>query len=157
MPLINVVSQQLSDTAYFWLLTFIDPNSNISLRAVNNLQDVQSRGEVYTAFPFGLVLPTDDGAKIQNVTISFPNVGRELMRMVREYAPEYPPRIKIELVLSDSPDVVEKTIDFLTVANATYDNLTISFTLAPNGIFARKTCLATYNQAEFPAMFWAIV
>ena len=156
MPIATVVNNINIEEAFLWLLTFTDYDDNVDLRAVNNLEDVTSRGNVFTAFPFAIALPPDDGQKPQNLKLSFPNVGQELMQLIREYEPNLAPKVKLELVLSTTPDVVEKLVDFMTLANVTYTATDISFDLSSSSIFARKTCTATYNQAEFPGMFWAL-
>lgn len=156
MPLNVTVNDQASDIALLWLLTFTDYDDNVELRAVNNLTDVVSRGDTYTAFPFSLVLPADDGPRQQSLKLSFANVGRELMQLVREYAPGRNPKVKLELIESNRPDNVEKRIDFLEVGSVTFDALALTFELLPSSVFARKTCVGTYNQAEFPGLFWAL-
>lgn len=156
MPIQDTVNQQSIDAAFLWLLTFRTHADDLVLRAVNNLENVTSRGRTYHAFPFEIKLPPDDGQKPQNVSISFPNAGRELMRMVREFGPELKPQVTLELVLSNNPDVVEKTIDFLAVGSVQYDALVVEFGLIPTNIFARTTCSARYSQAEFPGLFFAL-
>ena len=152
----NVVNNINIEEAFLWLLTFSDYDNNVDLRAVNNLEDVASRGQTYTAFPFAISLPPDDGQKPQNLKLAFPNVGQELVTLIREFDPSLAPKVKLELVLSSDPETVEKTIDFMSVGNVTYTATDISFELVSSSIFARKTCTAIYNQAEFPGMFWAL-
>ena len=154
MAIDAVVNQNTTDVALLWLLTVSDPASKVVLRAVNNLEDVTSRGEVYTAFPFDLVLPPDTGDRPQNLQLSVANVGRDLINVLR--AQMEPPEVKIELVTSTMPDTVEKTLDFFKVRSAQYDAMAINFTLSPSNIFARSTCTATYNGHEFPAMLWSL-
>lgn len=157
MTLVRVVNTPHVDIALLWLLTFTDPSNNVVLRAAANLEDITSNGHVYTAFPFSIVLPPDDGERISSLKLVFANVGRELMDLVRRYPPGFHPQVRFDLVLSDQPDVIEKTIDFMEVGNVTFDALSITFELNSSSIFARKTCVANYNQAEFPGMFWGIV
>jgi hypothetical protein len=156
MPISPIANLLNSDVAFLWLLTFKSYDGTPALRAVNNLEDVISREHVYTAFPFELTLPPDDGQKPTQLSLTFPNVGRELMALVRRYSPERAPQITMELVLSSDPDVVEKKIDFLRVTSAEYDAMAITFTLNSTNIFGRKTCSAIYNQAEFPGMFFSM-
>ena len=154
MAIDNVVNSPTTDIALLWLLTVTDPASNIVLRAVNNLEDVTSRGDVYTAFPFDLVLPPDTGDRPQNLQLSVANVGQELIKVLRGQLA--PPQVKLELITTSAPNTVQKALDFFTVRNASYDAMAINFTLSPSNIFARKTCTATYNSLEYPAMFWAM-
>lgn len=156
MTLVRVVNTPQVDDALIWLLTFTDPVDALVLRACANLEDITSRGDVYTAFPFEIVLPPDDGQRISTLDLVFPNVGRELMELVREYPPGEHPKVKFELIISDAPDTVEKVIDFMEVDSATYTAMTVTFKLTSSSIFARKTCVANYNQSEFPGMFWGL-
>lgn len=154
MAIDSAVNSQTTDVALLWLLTVTDPASAVVLRAVNNLEDVTSRGQTFTAFPFDLVLPPDTGDRPQNLNLNVSNVGRELIQVLRGQLA--PPQVKLELVTSQQPDTVEKALDFFTVRNATYNAQVITFTLSPSNIFARKTCTATYNSLEYPAMFWTL-
>ena len=156
MPIARVVNTPQVDEALLWLLTFYDYAGGVELRAANNLEDVTSNGLVYTAFPFEIILPPDDGQKVMSFSITFPNVGRELMELVRQYEPSKRPRVRIDLILSDDPDTIEKTIDFMEVDSSTYNDLDVTFERTSSSIFARKTCSATYNQEEFPGLFWGL-
>jgi len=157
MPEIATVVNNINiDEVFLWLITFTDYQNNDELYAVNNLEDITSNGQLFTAFPFQLTLPPDDGQKPQSLTLDFPNVGRELMQLVREYEAGKPPKVKLDLVLASDPNVIEKTIDFMEVGAVEYNVLDIKFTLISSSIFARKTCIGTYNQAEFPGLFWAL-
>ena len=157
MTLARVVNTPQVDVALLWLLTFTDPTDDGTvLRAAANLEDITSNGNVYTAFPFEIILPPDDGETISKLELVFVNVGEELMELVRAYPPGVHPLIRFDLVISDAPDVIEKTIDFMEVSNVTYDAMAIKFDLMSSNIFARKTCVGTYNQSEFPGLFWAL-
>ena len=67
-----------------------------------------------------------------------------------------PPQVKLELISTRDPDVVEKTIDFMALGGAEYDALNITFTLIANTFGARKTLQNKYSQAEFPGLFFAL-
>jgi len=157
MPGIATVVNNINvDEVFLWLITFTDYENNDELYAVNNLEDVLSNGQLFTAFPFQLTLPPDDGQKPQSLSLTFPNVGRELMHLVREYEAGKTPKVKFDLILASAPDAIEKTIDFMEVGAVEYNVLDIKFNLISSSIFARKTCTGTYNQSEFPGLFWAL-
>ena len=154
MPLVDVINDPDSDVALLWLITVTDTASSTVLRGVANLEDVVSRGETYTAFPFSVALPTDDGDRPQNLTLIADNVSHQLIQVLRET--EKPPKVKLELVLSNDLDTVEKLLDFFEVAAVTYNEQTIEFDLSSTFIFARRTVTGSFNQFEFPALFWAM-
>ena len=82
------------------------------------------------------------------------NVGAELMQILRGTLD--PPRVKLELILSNDTDVVEKTIDFMVLRNLEYDIESVSFELTSSSIFARKTCTGIYSQNEFPGLLFSL-
>ena len=155
----NAVNDQAGADVFLWLLTVTDngPSGDV-YRAVNNLTDITYNGETYYAFPFELVLPEDSGMRPSTVQLSVPNVGRELMKMLRETLD--PPSIKLELVVapfnSNVVTDVEKSLDFLRISSAEYDAQNVTFTLSSTNVFARKTCSAIYNAEEFRSLFWAL-
>ena len=142
------------EVAYFFLMTITDPESSTILRVVNNLEDVTSRGEVYTAFPFEITLPPDTGTAPAGVKVTTVNVGAELMQILRGTLD--PPKVKLELILSNDTDIVEKTIDFMVLRNLEYDIERVSFELTSSSIFARKTCTGIYTQNEFPGLLFSL-
>jgi len=154
MPLINQINSMHGEVAYLFLLTITDPESSTVLHVVNNLEPVVSNGIKYEAFPFEIVLPPDNGAAPASVKVKTVNVGAELMEILRGTLD--PPKVKLELVLSDAPDVVEKTIDFMVLRSLEYDINSVSFDLTSSSIFARKTCTGIYSQNEFPGLLFSL-
>lgn len=159
MPMINQINSMHGEVAYLFLLTIVeanppDPNNPLVLHVVNNLEPVESRGIKYEAFPFEIVLPPDNGAAPASVKVKTVNVGAELMEILR--ATLDPPKVKLELVLSNDPDVVEKTIDFMVLRSLEYDINSVSFDLTSSSIFARKTCTGIYSQNEFPGLLFSL-
>lgn len=156
MTYATVINSQMSNDPLLWLLTFENYADTVTLYAANNLEDITSRSNVYKAFPFEMVLPPEDGTKPQSVRLTFPNVGLELMHLIRDQDIDKKPKVKLELVLASAPDKVEKVIDFMEIANVEYDVNAISFELASSSIFARKTLTGKYTQIEFPGLFFSL-
>ena len=154
MPLINQVNEMHGQVAYLFLMTITDPESKTVLHVVNNLEPVISNGIKYEAFPFEIIMPPDTGTAPAGIKVQTVNVGAELMKVLRGTLD--PPRVKLELVLSDAPDVVEKTIDFMVLRNLEYDINSVSFDLTSSSIFARRTCTGIYSQNEFPGLLFSL-
>lgn len=154
MPLINQVNEMHGQVAYLFLMTITDPESKTVLHVVNNLEPVTSNGIKYEAFPFEIIMPPDTGTAPAGIKVQTVNVGAELMKVLRGTLD--PPRVKLELVLSDAPDVVEKTIDFMVLRNLEYDINSVSFDLTSSSIFARRTCTGIYSQNEFPGLLFSL-
>jgi hypothetical protein len=141
----NAVS---SDAAWLVLLTFTLPGEP-PLRVVNNTEQIVSRGDTFEPTAFEITLPTDDGEQLPKVQLEIVNVDGSIMEWVRGF--HVAPNLKLEIVLSTQPDVVERSIDFLKLNNIDYDALTISGTLVvENAMTAGFGSI--YSPFEFPAL-----
>ena len=148
------VSEQHSGDALFWLMTITSDQLPEPLYLVNNNEPVVSQRIPYEPFPFEVILPPDDGGKPQNLVLKTYNLSSEFMDLIRQ--PVEPPKVQIDLVSSKNPDFIEKSIGFLTVGGASYDALEVTFQLTAGGWAGRKSLNNIYNQAEFPALFFAL-
>ena len=148
------VNNQHQEYAFLWLMTIRDAESNTTLRVVNNLEDVTSGGQVYTAFPFEVTLPPDDGGTPQSLKVTTVNASRDLIEIIRGTLE--PPTVRLDLITSNNPNLIHKSIDFMQVGGVEYDALTVGFDLVSSSAFARKTQQYTYTLAEFPGLFYAL-
>ena len=152
MALTPAINQPNTNEAFLFLLTITPADGGAPIRVVNDLEDITSRGEVFTAYPFALSLPPDTGDKQHELTLTIDNVDQAITEEVRRL--EDPPSVKVELVLSGSPDTVEKTVDFLRMDTVEYNALQVSAKLRPENMMARQFPSATYNPVEFRDLFF---
>ena len=152
MALTPEINQSTTDVAFFALLTFTSANGADVIRVVNNLEDVVSRGETYTAYPFEIVLPEDTDGQTPIAKLTIDNVDQSLVKMIREMLD--PPTLKVEIVLSNALDVVERTVDFLRLSKVQYNASQISGDLVPFDLLAAPAIDHTYDPIEFPAVFY---
>jgi hypothetical protein len=147
IPAIQSVS---SDIVLLALLTFTLPGQP-TLRVVNNTEDVTSRGNIFTAYPFTLSLPADDGDSLPSLSIQISNVSQELVEYLR-LLPE-PPVVLLEVVSNVDFNVVEKAVGFLKLSSVNYDALTITLAMQLDNFLARRFPKEDYIPATFPALF----
>ena len=154
MALTPDINRTTSDVAYLALLTISSPPglSLPTMYFVNNNEDITSRGQVYTAFPFEFELPSDNGETQPQIKVKAANSSQELIDGVRSLLE--PPSVKVEVIASSAPDVVEKVVDFLVLTNVEYDALSITFSLQPINILARSFPDTFYNATEFPDLMY---
>lgn len=150
MSLKPTIYQTSTDNALLWLLTIT--TSNEIIRLVNNMEDIVSRGNKYTAYPFNISLPVEDGSKELSLTLTIDNVDQLLVEALRGFLE--PPVMKLELVLSSDFDTVEKKIDFLRLSNVEYDALQIRGSLKPNNVLGNSFPATSYDPAQFPSLFY---
>lgn len=144
--------KQSSNVAWFVLLTIQPADDDPPLRFVNNLEPVQSRGNTFEAFPFAIVLPedTDDGQP--TVKLQIDNVDQQLTEVIRELLE--PPTVLLEIVLSNHPDEVERSISNLILRDVTYDAFTITGTLQTHDVLSAKFPPEQYVPTIYPDLFY---
>jgi Domain of unknown function (DUF1833) len=145
------VNASSTDVAFWFLLT-ITPGGQEPIRFVNNREMVSSRGEIFQPYPFTVVLPTDDDQKVPSVRLVIDNVDRAIVEAIRGQST--PPAVKLEVVTSTYPDIVERTIDFLYLRSVDYDALTITGTLEARGILNQRFPRESYTASLYPGIFY---
>ena len=95
------------------------------LRFVQDLQDLTSNGNVYTAFPFQITLPSESDEGPAKVRLVIDNIDRSIMQTIRSLAPTSPPSVSVDLVVASQPDTIEVSMPNMTLRNVSGDAFTI--------------------------------
>jgi hypothetical protein len=138
-----------SPVAWLALLTFTLPGRD-PLRIVNNTEDVMSRGNTFIASGFEFILPNDDGESMPQVKLTIPNVDRNIIEWIRGFPTA--PTLMLEIVLSNAPNVVERSIDWMRLSNVTYDALQITGTLIVEDVLSAGFPSESYSPVRFPGL-----
>lgn len=133
------------------LLTLDHPAWAAPIRIANNSSDIVSRGNVYTAFPFNLVLPADDGETTREANIVLDNTSLEIIGFFRSVIDEIP--AKIEVIMARLPDEVQMDIPDLVVRNITYNKNRITAILSLDSFLNTELTSEKYTPAKFPGLF----
>lgn len=91
------------------------------LRIVQDLQNITSNGNVYTAFPFEIRLAgdTDDGPA--KISLSVDNIDQSMAAAIKAIPPQTPPTVLVEIIIASQPDTVEISIPNLKLKNVSGD------------------------------------
>lgn len=138
-----------SPVAWITLLTFTMPGLE-PLRVCNNTEDVVSRGNTFIPCGFNIVLPNDDGEALPTVKITIPNADRMIVEWIRGFPTA--PELMLEIVLSNQPDIVERSIDYMRLVDVTYDALQVTGTLMIENLLTAKFPSESYTPVIFPAI-----
>ena len=133
------------------LLTVRYQPTKTVFRAVNNNENITSRGNVYTAYPFQLALPTESGEEIGRASITIDNTDLTLVDMLREATEA--PRIDIEVIAASKPDAVEIAILDLALRNVTWDANTITGELLTDNFLNQTFPGDVYSPLEWQGLF----
>ena len=145
MALAPAIYQSSTNEAFLWLLT------------ISTLKQAPFTGEIirgnnFTAYPFNISLPVEDGSKALSLTLTIDNVDQVLIEAIRGFLE--PPQMKLELVLSSDFNAVEKTIDFLRLGNVEYDAMQMRGQLRPNNVLGNSFPASNYDPSQFPGLFY---
>ena len=140
------------ETGEVWLVLLTISHSTLAtpIRVVNNNEDITSRGNIYQAFPFEIVLPGQDPDSIPKATLRFDNVDRTAIATIRGV--EAPPSVTIEVILASQPDTVEISFPNLALRNVKYDASVIEGELLFENLFSEPITL-TMTPSRFPGLF----
>lgn len=111
-----------------------------------------SRGEEYVFVPFDITLPVQDETESARAQIVIDNVDRRMIQALRENTNQ-PLSITIELVVSDSPDTVEISMDDFRLERVTYDAFTITGDLSMEYFDLEPYPAGRFTPSGFPGIF----
>jgi hypothetical protein len=154
-----------SDDDLIILLTIYDPDNEsevifrladgytkrISETADEVMYGVTSNGNDYTFLPMQISLPSEDEAQAPRCSIVMYDVTRYLTPVIRTITA--PPRIKLELVLSKSPDVVEVSFSDFYINNFNYNADSVTADLAMIDYEREPFPMHSFTPRYFPGMF----
>ena len=134
------------------ILLTLDHPSILPIRVVNNLEDVNSNGESFTAYGFSIILNEDvAGDKLPTLQLAIDNVDRSLMDEIR--ALPSPMTVTAQIVLASDPNTIEITFSNMTLRNVSYNAETITGTLTINENLNLRYPSGRVNATTYKGLF----
>lgn len=149
--LLNELMKQESGEVLLTLLTLNHPSFAEPVRIVNDTSDIVSRGILFKAFPFKVVLAPDDGQSKREINIVLDNVSLELIGFFRSVTDRIP--ANVELIMASLPDEVQMGFDDLAVTNINYNSETISAVLGMDDFLNTEVPSESYTPSLYPGLF----
>lgn len=115
------------------------------------LYGVTSNDFDYTFLPMEISLPSEDEAQAPRCSIVMHDVTRHLTPIIRTITA--PPRIKLELVLTKTPDVVEVSFSDFYINNFNYNADSVTADLAMIDYEREPFPMHSFTPRYFPGMF----
>jgi hypothetical protein len=154
-----------ADSDLIFLLTVYDPiqpnvviarladgfTQRISENENEVIYGVRSNGNDYIFLPMEIGLPSEEESQAPRCSIALHDVTRYLTPIIRTITA--PPSIKMELVLSKTPDVVEVSFDGFYISNFTYNSDTVTATLSMIDLEREPFPMHSFTPRYFPGMF----
>lgn len=133
------------------LLTISHKDMDTPIRVVNNAEDVTSRGDLFTAYPFDLSLPNDEDNQSPRARLVIDNIDRQIVLAVRQLSSS--PTVTIEIIRAADPDMIEARFVDFRFTNITYDSQMIEGDLTLEDFTAEPFPAASFSPSLFPGLF----
>lgn len=154
-----------ADSDLIFLLTIYDPinTDTVMFRIADNFTQrlsetdvdivygVRSNGQDFVFLPIQISLPTEEEAQAPRCTLVLHDVTRLATAWIRTITG--PPKVKMELVLSKSPDIIEASFSGFFITSFNYNTETVSAELAMVDYEREPFPMHTFSPAYFPGMF----
>jgi len=162
---IRAVFSPDADDDLITLLTIYDPaNESVVLARLSDgytkrisesdtevIYGVTSNEQDYTFLPMQISLPSEDEAQAPRCSVVLYDVTRYITPIIRTITG--PPRIKLELILSKTPDVVEVSFSDFYINNFTYNSDSVTADLAMIDYEREPFPMHSFTPRYFPGMF----
>lgn len=162
---IRAIFSPEADSDLLFLLTIYDPvnpstvvarlsdgfTKRISETADEVVYGVTSRSQDFIFLPMEISLPTEEEAQAPRCSIILRDVTRYVIPIVRTIVG--PPSVKMELVLSKTPDTVEASFAGFYISNFSYNADSVTADLSMIDYEREPFPMHSFTPAYFPGMF----
>jgi len=162
---IRAIFSPEADSDLLFLLTIYDPinpstvvarlsdgfTKRISETADEVVYGVTSRSQDFIFLPMEISLPTEEEAQAPRCSIILRDVTRYVIPIIRTIVG--PPSVKMELVLSKTPDTVEASFAGFYISNFSYNADSVTADLSMIDYEREPFPMHSFTPAYFPGMF----
>jgi len=151
--IINAIFSQQTSEVFLVLLTATH-SSFSDVRVVNNTEVVTSNGNLYSPFPFAVILPPDAEDLKFAAKVTIYDAEREVIDNLRLVAGSRERiQIKLEVIAASDPDTVLQSVSGLEVQNVTYNQGALSLDATINNFLTEGFPRDSFSPGNFPGVF----
>lgn len=162
---IRAIFSPEADSDLLFLLTIYDPvdgntivarladgfTQRLSETSDEIIYGVKSRGDDFIFLPMEISLPTEEEAQAPRCSLVLRDVTRYVIPIIRTIVG--PPKVKMELVLSKTPDTVEASFSGFYISSFTYNADSVTADLSMIDYEREPFPMHSFTPAYFPGMF----
>lgn len=126
-------------------------NERISETETEVIYGIKSRGNDYIALPLEITMPSEEEANAPRCSVVMHDVTRYLTPIIRTITG--PVKVKMEMVLTKSPDTVEVMFDDFEIRNFNYNQDQVTGELTMVSLDREPFPMYSYTPAYNPGMF----
>jgi hypothetical protein len=151
---IAAFNAQTTTQAFYALLEITHPSWAGPVRLVNNTEDVVSNALTFTAFPFSVVLPTDDEGSAPRLRVSVANTTRIIVAEMRAVAGSRT-RVTASLSIVSTIDADTAIADFpdFDLVNVSYNADVMTFDLVVDPFMTEAFPALSFAPSLTPGIF----
>ena len=122
------------------------------VRVINDMQDLESNGNLFIACPFKCILPDDYESQLPKAKLAVDNVGRELMYWIETSNGGQGSTVRFMQIMRSRPDLIEWEITMnLYNVNVTMQEVTAD--LGFDNLFSRPAISIQYRPDNSNGIF----
>lgn len=112
---------------------------------------VVSNSQQYIFIPMEITMPSEEESQAPRCSIVIQDVTRHLIPVIRTIT--YPPRVKLDIILSKSPDNIEVSFNDFYINNFTYNATQVTADLSMVDYEREGFPAHSFTPAYFPGLF----
>ena len=147
---IKALMAQNGEECFLELLT-LEHVSFGAIRLVRNNENITSRGNLYTRFPFEVAMPADVNETLSSVPITASNVDLSLMASLRAISD--PIAVTVEVIAASAPDVVQQGPYRFDLTQIGGDEVTLSGVLSYEPVVQDPFPAGSFTPQSNPGQF----
>lgn len=149
-PALNSLMDEATHEVWLVLLTISHASLAAPIRVVHNNENITSRGNEFTAYAFQFIMPGQGGDGPGEAQLSIDNTDRVIVETIRLITDA--PDVLVEVILADTPDVVEISLPPLKLRDVTYNASTVTGFLRFEDLVTEPVS-ETITPSRLPALF----
>ena len=147
----SAVFAENTGEVFLTLLAITNPSTSEVVRVANNMADITSNGNVFTAYPFELNLPSDLSDSLDEVQLVIDNVDRSIVDLIRSLT--LPATVTLQVILASDPDTIELEAPEMKLKSVQYDGLQVTMGIQYEDVLNNKIPGSIYNPQNAPGLF----
>lgn len=143
--------KQETEEVFLVLLTIDHPELSNPIRLVNNTEDITSNGNLFTAFPFKIVMPLADPNSQPRASIEVDNIDRQIVTAIRTITSS--PTVTLQVIMASAPNTIEVEFTDFKLQDTSYNGFTVSGTLSMENYLLEPYPADQFVPSNFPGIF----
>ena len=145
---------QQSTQAFLHLVTIEHDDLAAPIYLTDDLTNITSNGQVYTAFPMKVVLPPDIPSEMPQVDLVIDAVDRSIITAVRSITT--PPTVTINVIMASTPDTIECGPLVYEAVAVDYNATEVRLRLEVERILSEPYPANLFTPTNSPLLFQAV-